>query len=48
MSSNGRTVMPLQTPIGTQNMVVYLVNNNRALFIELDTTLVASGDIRHQ
>ncbi len=48
VASNGRTVVPLQTPIGTQNMVVYLVNNNRALFIELDTSLVAAGDIRHQ
>lgn len=48
VASNGRTIMPLQTSIGTQNMVVYLVNNNRALFIELDTSLVAAGDIRHQ
>jgi hypothetical protein len=48
VSANGRTVMPLQTPLGTQNMVVYLVNGNRALFVELDTTLVTAGDIRHQ
>jgi hypothetical protein len=48
ISGNGRTVVPLQTSIGTQNMVVYMVNPNRALFIELDTDLVAAGDIRHQ
>jgi hypothetical protein len=47
-AANGRTTMPLQTPLGTQNMVVYLVNANRALFIEVDTSLVAAGDIRHQ
>ncbi len=48
VSGNGRTIVPLQTPLGTQNLVVYLVNGNRALFIELDTNLVAAGDIRHQ
>jgi hypothetical protein len=40
--------MPLQTSLGTQNMVVYLVNANRALFIEIDGSLVAAGDIQHQ
>jgi hypothetical protein len=48
VATNGRTTMPLQTPLGTQNLVVYLVNGNRALFVELDTGLVAAGDIRHQ
>lgn len=47
-AANGRTTMPIQTPLGTQNMVVYLVNANRALFIEIDNSLVAAGDIRHQ
>ena len=47
-SANGRTTMPLQTPLGTQNMVVYLVDGNRALFIEIDGSLVAAGDIRRQ
>jgi len=46
--ANGRTTMPLQTSLGTQNMVVYLVNADRALFIEIDTSLVAAGDMRHQ
>ena len=48
VATNGRTTMPLQTPLGTQNLVVYLVNGNRALFVELDTGLVAAGDMRHQ
>lgn len=47
-ASNGRTTMALQTPLGTQNLVVYLVNGTRALFIEIDGALVAAGDIRHQ
>ncbi len=48
VASNGRTTMVLQTPLGTQNLVVYLVNGTRALFVEIDGTVVAAGDIRHQ
>jgi hypothetical protein len=48
VAANGRATMPLQTPLGTQNMVVYVVNGTRALFIEIDNNLVAAGDIRHQ
>jgi hypothetical protein len=48
VASNGRTTMALQTPLGTQNLVVYLVNGTRALFVEIDGTVVAAGDIRHQ
>ena len=47
-NSNGRFALPLQTPLGSQNMIVYLVNGNRAVFIEVDSGLVAAGDIRHQ
>jgi hypothetical protein len=47
-NANGRFALSLQTPLGTQNMIVYLANGNRALFIEVDTGLVAAGDIRHQ
>ena len=46
-SANGRFALSLQTPLGTQNIVVYLANGNRALFVEVDG-LVAAGDIRHQ
>jgi hypothetical protein len=45
---NGRFATSLQTPLGVQNTVVYLVDGNRALFIEVDGGLVAVGDIRHQ
>jgi hypothetical protein len=47
-NANGRFALSLQTPLGTQNMIVYLANGNRALFIEVDGGLVAAGDIRHQ
>jgi hypothetical protein len=46
-NSNGRFAMSLQTPLGPQSMIVYLVNGNRALFIEVDD-VIAAGDIRHQ
>jgi hypothetical protein len=48
VASNGRTTTVLRTPLGTQNLVVYLVNGTRALFVEIDGTVVAAGDIRHQ
>ncbi|HEX4604423.1 MAG TPA: hypothetical protein VH724_10540 [Candidatus Angelobacter sp.] len=47
-AASGRTTLALQTPLGTQNLAVYMVNGNRALFVELDGGLVAAGDIRHQ
>src|SRR6266700_2029988 len=48
VSANGRATMALQTPLGTQNYIVYLVNGSRALFVELDTTVVSVGEIQHQ
>ena len=48
MAANGRTTLPLVTPLGTQNLVIYMVDGTRALFIEADTNVVAAGDIRHQ
>jgi len=47
-NANGRFALSLQTPLGPQSMIVYLVNGNRAVFIEVDSGLVAAGDIRHQ
>lgn len=47
-NANGRNAMSLQTPLGPQSVIVYLANSNRALFIEVDSNLVAAGDIRHQ
>jgi hypothetical protein len=34
--------------LGPQSMIMYLVDGNRAVFIEVDAGLVAAGDIRHQ
>jgi len=48
VAANGRATMALQTPLGTQNNIVYMVNANRALFVELDSTVVAVGEVRHQ
>lgn len=47
-NANGRNALSLQTPLGVQNIIVYLVNGNRAIFVEVDGGLVAVGDIRHQ
>ncbi|MGC2698395.1 MAG: hypothetical protein WA738_21615, partial [Candidatus Angelobacter sp.] len=48
IASNGRSTLTLKTPLGTQNVVAYMVSPTRALFIELDSALIAAGDIRHQ
>lgn len=48
VATSGRSIVTLQTPLGTQNMVFYAVSPTRAIFIELDTTVVAAGEIRHQ
>jgi hypothetical protein len=47
-NANGRNALSLQTPLGPQSMIMYLVDGNRALFVEVDSGLVAVGDIRHQ
>jgi hypothetical protein len=47
-NANGRFALSLQTPLGSQSTIAYLVNGNRAVFIEVDGGLVAAGDIRHQ
>src|SRR6478672_1082650 len=47
-NANGRFALSLQTPLGAQSKIAYLVNGNRAVFIEVDGGLVAAGDIRHQ
>jgi hypothetical protein len=48
VANTGRSTVTLQTSLGTQNMVFYSVSGTRALFIEMDTNLVAAGEIRHQ
>jgi hypothetical protein len=47
-NASGRFALSLQTPLGAQSIIMYLVNGNRAVFIEVDGGLVAAGDIRHQ
>jgi hypothetical protein len=48
VASTGRATMSVVTTLGTQNLVVYFANGNRALFIEIDPAVVSAGDIRHQ
>ena len=47
-AANGRSPSTLQSVFGPQNIKVYAVNSSRALFIELDSNLVAVGDMQHQ
>lgn len=48
ISANGRVTGTLHTTLGTQNVVFYTVSSTRALFIDLDSVLVAVGIIEHQ
>lgn len=34
--------------LGQQNMAIYVISNTRALFVELDTDIVAAGSVEHQ
>src|SRR5262249_12513695 len=42
IAANGRATVPLKTSLGTQNMVFYAASGTRALFIELDSNVVAA------
>lgn len=48
VGSDGRGPYNISTGIGPQGMAVYVVNGNRALFIEVDANAVAVGEIQHQ
>lgn len=48
ISANGRGTGTLQSTLGTQNLVYYAVNSTRVLFIDVDSGLVATGQIQHQ
>jgi hypothetical protein len=48
VASNGRGTLKLTSNLATQNIVFYLVNNTRALFIDVDGNLVAVGEVQHQ
>ena len=48
VNADGRGSFNLTTGLGTQTMAVYVVNNSRALFIEVDGGVVSVGAIEHQ
>jgi hypothetical protein len=48
VGADGRGPFNVSTGLGAQNMAVYSVNANRALFIEVDGNAVAAGEINHQ
>lgn len=48
LDATGRGPLTIQTGLGQQNMAMYALGNNRALFIDLDSTIVAAGAMEHQ
>ena len=48
VGTTGRGPLTFSSGLGTQNMAVYMVNSTRALFVELDSGVIAIGELRHQ
>jgi hypothetical protein len=48
VDSTGRGPLTLQSGLGQQNTAIYVLNSSRALFVDLDSNLVAVGVIEHQ
>lgn len=49
IDGTGHGQLALSTPLAPQGMVLYMVNSNKALFIEVDSQgIVAAGEIDHQ
>jgi len=48
ISANGRGTGQLNSSFGPQNVIFYAVNNSRILFIEVDSDIVAVGELEHQ
>ncbi len=48
LDATGRGPLTIQTGLGQQNMAMYALGGNRALFIDLDSTIVAAGVMEHQ
>lgn len=46
--ASGRATGSLHSSFGTQNLIFYAVSNTRVLFIEVDSSLVATGIMQHQ
>jgi hypothetical protein len=48
VDATGHGPLTLQSFLGQQNMAIYVLNGSRALFVEMDTDIVAAGAIEHQ
>lgn len=48
IGASGRGTGTLNSVFGRQNVIFYAVNNTRVLFIEVDSNLVAVGEMDHQ
>jgi hypothetical protein len=48
VDATGRGPLTIQTALQQQNTAIYVLNANRALFVDLDSNLVAVGVIEHQ
>jgi hypothetical protein len=48
VGASGRGPLTFSSGLGGQNLAVYVVNNTQALFIDVDTTVVAVGQFQHQ
>jgi hypothetical protein len=48
VTASGRGTATYQSNLGTQNLIFYVVNSTRVLFLDADITLVAIGEMDHQ
>src|SRR5262249_1175356 len=48
IAANGRGTGTLNSSFGPQNVILYVVSSGRVLFIEIDSDLVAVGEMEHQ
>jgi hypothetical protein len=48
VDATGRGPLTLISGLGQQNTAIYVLNSSRALFVDLDSDLVAAGVIEHQ
>jgi hypothetical protein len=48
VDATGHGPLTLSSGLGQQNMAIYVISNNRALFVELDNDIVAAGAVEHQ
>jgi len=48
IGANGRGTGQLNSSFGPQNVIFYAINSSRVLFIEVDSDIVAVGELEHQ